>query len=520
MKKLLTIFLFILFLAGCSETGAPYTIYDAKADLIIASELENETLPNEFRGFTLTWTASKPQFLDGFLLIQSYEDISIQLTVTVSDGENSTSKNFDVVILQNPDLENPNQLSISEINEILNSLNIPEESHDDLFLPNSFMGVDITWSSANSDLIDDNGIVTRPTFEEGDELITLTATGTSGENVSSVFFTVNVVALPEEIDEDLLYFEEIIENFIFNYSIVSNDLYLPSTAGNVAVTWESSNEMYLTDGGFVTQPFFETGDQVVVLTAIFTYQEYEIELEYHITIEALEATFNEYYQGAEGLEGDILKSFLHDLIDDHTIYSYSALWDALSQTDEDPNNPNNVILFYTGRSQDKDAHGGNADDWNREHVWAKSHGDFGNLNGPGTDMHHIRPTDASVNSSRGNLDFDNGGNAVYDGGTLTANYRDSDSFEPRDEVKGDVARMIFYMAVRYEGDDGFVDLEVNDSVNNSGPFMGRLSVLMEWHLEDPPDEFELNRNEVIYTLQGNRNPFIDYPEFVELIWGD
>ena len=81
-------------------------------------------------------------------------------------------------------------------------------------------------------------------------------------------------------------------------------------------------------------------------------------------------------------------------------------------TDQDPNNSNNVILLYSGRSQSKTINGGGVDDWNREHVWAKSHGDFGTATGPGTDVHHLRPEDVTVNSTRGNKDFDNGGTAV------------------------------------------------------------------------------------------------------------
>jgi len=79
---------------------------------------------------------------------------------------------------------------------------------------------------------------------------------------------------------------------------------------------------------------------------------------------------------------------------------------------------------------------------------------------------------------------------------------------------------VLYMTVRYEGDDGFADLEPNDRVeNNSAPYMGRLSVLKEWHEADPPDEWEQRRNDVIYEeFQHNRNPFIDHPEWVESIW--
>ncbi|MFD7953590.1 endonuclease I family protein [Streptomyces ardesiacus] len=224
-----------------------------------------------------------------------------------------------------------------------------------------------------------------------------------------------------------------------------------------------------------------------------------------------------YYKDALGKTGTSLKSSLHTIISDQTKLSYSAVWDALKATDEDPDDTGNVLLLYSGVSRSKSLNGGDTGDWNREHVWAKSHGDFGTATGPGTDLHHLRPSDVQVNSARGNKDFDNGGSAVSGGGgSLT----DSDSFEPRDAVKGDVARMIFYMAVRYEGGDGFADLEVNGQVGNgSNPYIGKLSVLKAWNDEDPPDAFEEHRNQVIYDdYQHNRNPFVDHPEWVEAIW--
>ncbi|MEU2159976.1 endonuclease [Streptomyces sp. NPDC019208] len=224
-----------------------------------------------------------------------------------------------------------------------------------------------------------------------------------------------------------------------------------------------------------------------------------------------------YYKDALGKTGPELKKALHAIVSDQTKLTYDQVWDALKATDEDPENPSNVILLYTGRSQSKDGNGTGDDDWNREHVWAKSHGDFGTDVGPGTDIHHLRPTDVTVNSARGNKDFDAGGEEIAE---APGNRTDSDSFEPRDEVKGDVARMILYMAVRYDGGDGFADLEPNDSVDNgSAPRIGRLSVLKQWSEQDPPDDFEKNRNQIIFEkFQHNRNPFIDHPEWVEEMW--
>ncbi len=225
-----------------------------------------------------------------------------------------------------------------------------------------------------------------------------------------------------------------------------------------------------------------------------------------------------YYDAAQGKTGEQLKAALHNIIKGHTEYSYKQLWDILSASDEDPKNHNNVILIYTGISRAKSKHGGNTGDWNREHVWAKSHGNFGTTPPAGTDAHHIRPADVRVNGLRGHLDFDNGGTLVA--GTDSC-YKDDNSFEPRDAVKGDVARMIFYMATRYEGDNGEPDLEVVDHVNTyPNPEIGKLSTLLQWNAQDPPDNFERHRNNVIYSdYQRNRNPYIDHPEYIQAIWG-
>ena len=226
-----------------------------------------------------------------------------------------------------------------------------------------------------------------------------------------------------------------------------------------------------------------------------------------------------YYVNALGKSGDSLKNALHTTISSGvTKLSYDAVWNALKVTDQDPANASNVILLYSGGSRSKALNGGASGNWNREHVWAKSHGDFGTATGPGTDLHHLRPEDVAVNSLRDNKDFDTGGSAAAG---ASGNFTDADSWEPRNAVKGDVARMIFYMAVRYEGDDSWPDLEVDNATSGgSAPRLGRLSALLAWNALDPPDAFERNRNQVIYaSYQRNRNPFIDHPEWVSSIFG-
>ncbi len=227
---------------------------------------------------------------------------------------------------------------------------------------------------------------------------------------------------------------------------------------------------------------------------------------------------NSYYDNTQNLWGADLKAALHGIIDNHTELSYSGVWDALKNTDEDPDNPNNVILLYTGWSYKKsDQNTGDKYGWNREHVWAKSHGDFGTSAPAGTDVHHLRPADVTVNSKRGSLDFDNGGTLYTDDDGPTECRYDGDSWEPRDEVKGDVSRMMYYMVVRYEGDDTSYDLELVDytpSTSSKEPLFGKQSTLYQWHQQDTVSDWERRRNDRIYNnWQHNRNPFIDYPEF-------
>jgi len=244
-------------------------------------------------------------------------------------------------------------------------------------------------------------------------------------------------------------------------------------------------------------------------------------------------TADEYYQSVIGLSGDSLKAALHDLIKDHIMFPYFsdstvATKDIMIKSDIDLENPDNIILFYSGRSQNKEYrdHGDNfdymreygishEDSWNREHIWAKSHGFPDMADTAYTDVHHLRPADRSINGARGNRDFDWGGYSLEE---VDGCYYDFDSWEPPDRVKGDVARMMFYMTVRYEGENKTYDLELMDKTGTYGPKFGKLSTLLQWHELDPVDEKERHRNEVIYFYQHNRNPFIDHPEFVEKIW--
>jgi endonuclease I len=239
-----------------------------------------------------------------------------------------------------------------------------------------------------------------------------------------------------------------------------------------------------------------------------------------------------YYENAFNQSGDELKFELNQIIRNHTEFPYTSsstdVWDILKATDRDPDNPDNLILIYSGRSVDAEQEYNGGSGWNREHVWAKSRGDFGTSKGAGTDVHHLRPSDVSVNSVRNNRNFDECITCidVVDNGFNTGSKRDANlwTFEPRDEVKGDVARMIFYMTVRYEGGNAEPDLELTNvllSNTDQNPLHAVDSTLLKWNREDPVNDWEQNRNNIIFNdYQHNRNPFIDHPELAEYLWGD
>lgn len=205
----------------------------------------------------------------------------------------------------------------------------------------------------------------------------------------------------------------------------------------------------------------------------------------------------------------------------HTFISYTpGAWDALKQADISPNNPASVILIYGWDDSDaditndytrgKDNHGSGIGVWNREHVYSKS---LANPNlgttGPGADAHNLRPCDSQRNSSRSNRKFATGSG--------TPSYITPEgNWYPGDEWKGDVARMMMYMYLRY----GNQCLPTGVGVGNTLPVdSDMIDLFLQWNAEDPVSILEKQRNPVLENVQGNRNPFIDNPVFATQIWG-
>lgn len=252
-----------------------------------------------------------------------------------------------------------------------------------------------------------------------------------------------------------------------------------------------------------------------------------------------ETTWENTYTGSyydnlnTDLEGSAFRAELAELITDtHTKYtSYDGLANAFKVADADPDKNGNVIWFYTGTSVPFSGFGGSVGATNREHVWPKDGGDaFPEKSGPGSDAHHLRPTETQLNSTRGSKNFDevaqtsanivkeNGssgyGNSAYGADALC--YSSGSFFYPAKGYRGATARILFYMQTRW-GDHDQYNLEFVDGAGSSKT-IGKISTLLKWHLEEPPTEEEIRRNEAVFGLQGNRNPFIDHPEYAAQIY--
>ena len=250
-----------------------------------------------------------------------------------------------------------------------------------------------------------------------------------------------------------------------------------------------------------------------------------------------------YYQNANGKTGSALKTALCGIIYNRTEQTYTSLWTAFYSTDVRPGGENKLWDMYSNKTPyltlgtNQDTGSGNAEGqyYNREHSFPQSW--FGGENKAPmyTDLHHIYPTDKFVNGKRANYPFGETNGNTYQSangfsklGACTYPGYTGTVFEPADEYKGDFARTYFYMVTCYEeklldwvtnyGGDTDVD-EVLDGNTYPGLTSWQLNMLMAWATADPVSEKEINRNNAVYGIQGNRNPFIDYPGLEQYIWG-
>ena len=252
-----------------------------------------------------------------------------------------------------------------------------------------------------------------------------------------------------------------------------------------------------------------------------------------IGMQATAAVPNGYYNNARNKSGQALISALHQIIKGHTKRGYDQL-----KTDFKTTDCNGSIIIdrystsqFTYGTDFCGSYNGVGDCYNREHSIPNSWWGGSSSDTAYTDLHHLFPVDGWVNSERGNHPFGNCANGTPKGtgkrGTCTFSGYNGTVFEVADEYKGDFARVYFYFATRYLSrissftqETGSVVFTTSSTLGHFGLTTWAINQLLEWHRNDPVSTLETTRNDAVYGIQRNRNPFVDYPELVEYLWGN
>ena len=234
-----------------------------------------------------------------------------------------------------------------------------------------------------------------------------------------------------------------------------------------------------------------------------------------------------YYQSANGKSGMALKTAMHTIIKQHTNIGYNGLWTAYYTTDQRADGYlrdwySCTTNYVIGGDKQGNSYKKEGDSYNREHTVPQNW--FNEASPMKADVVHVVPTDGYVNNRRGSYPFGEVNNIDYQsnqgysklGSCKSAGYNGT-VFEPNDEIKGDIARIYFYMATCYQDKCGNWGGNIFTS---TGLVTWEMNVMKAWSEQDPIDDVEIARNNAVYEVQGNRNPFVDYPGLENYIWGD
>jgi len=497
MKKLNKIYKIILLaiclcLFGCIDQSITAEEYFDFITLGISDVVTNDLdLMDEIDGIAITYESSNVEVLtnDGKVYPKD-EDVKVDLyiIITLKGEEHFTVKTITVKGLNNYDYS----ADLTNFKSIFDSYDSSKYAED------NYKQLEDLYEEAI------NKIKASHSSEEALSII-----NSYKIKFDSVEKNISIEDKLTEIEDDLAEILVLNGNTIYgNINLKTSSLY------NSVIIWSSSNENILSNSGVL-------GEITEKTSVTLSYKVVMDNTEYNgltITIYVDKSNLPSYYNQIDlSLTGNALKSELRTLITSthKKILSYNDLRQKTALTDVDPDNSSNLILFYTRVSVPSIWDQGNT--WNREHVWPQSTGWSKDTTG-GSDIHHIRPTDNSANSSRGNKPYgevshteSNRKKVTISGyGSVDYGYANSNYFEPLDEVKGDVARIIFYLLVRYSDAD-------NKSITGVAQ---SIEILIKWNELDPVDSLEQKRNEEAYKLQGNRNPFIDNSDFANAIFGN
>ena len=353
----------------------------------------------------------------------------------------------------------------------------------------------------------------------------------------------DVVAEGEDLDITLTSSEAVTEDVTIDFSITNGNFTDQDFTGNTQITLTNGSTSATTtltileDGieegaefmdiilGNLPQDFIPDNDNLEVVVTDGDFQVDPWGTPLNPTYDLVSSTApDDYYSSADGLAGQNLRDAIQAIIADQSVvraHSYADAYNIIELADENPENSNEVWMVYSEESRAKYLRQSGSTGtgfWNREHTFPRSRGDFFSIDDDdiefgmdfwwttnadstrhaNSDAHALRVIDANENGSRGNKHY----------GDYTGPTGNQGSF------KGDVARAVFFLAVRYE------DLQIVNGFPDTNNQLGDLATLLTWHQNDPPDDYEMNRNNVVFEWQKNRNPFIDNPELVDFIFGD
>ena len=349
----------------------------------------------------------------------------------------------------------------------------------------------VSWSSENDNVVTvQNGVVTA--VGQGTANVTVKV-----KESDSVYEVITfVVSEVPSADVDIL---EVAVNEQVDLNVLlkldSNDLSWISNDGDIATV---ENGILTAKKAGVTSITVVSADSSTVNLSV--------------TIAAFNNDAYDYYNDKLSEESNVFEELRTLITNTHKKkISYNEARSHFVKSDADPNKPGNIILFYSRVSVSGTWDGGKT--YDREHVWPQSTG-WSKDETAGADLHHIRPTIPRANSTRNNRAYaycptGKQLNITFEGATILAGLYTTTHFEPIDQVKGDVARIIMYLLLRYE--DAGTQKKLTGVAQS-------IELLLEWNELDPVDQLELNRNNYIESLQGNRNPFIDNADLADLIW--
>lgn len=487
--KVLIIFVLGFVLVGCDDYSPSYYI-DQVTSKIGQEISENDAFLTSIDNKKVSYISSHPEIIseDGVITAPS-EDTEVTLTVIVEIDGVKYSQDITVLVKGNnqgkSDLSSDIEKGLADFTNLFNKYNkdsYTEENYKEL----------------------------QKIFEKGQEEIKNVKDKSQIEQILD-----NYVLYFDEIEQkknilDILFeIEDDLESvLILSGQTITSDITLKtSSLYDSTIIWKSSNENALSSTGKVGKNLESTKVTLSYQVEVDGQTYDGISIDIYVKTNSNLPT---YYNSINlSLRGTALKIELRNLIKSthKKVLTYDNLKTETAKTDADLNKSGNIILIYTRASVSGKW---NVSVWNREHIWPQSKGWF-STSGAGADIHHLRPSNPSANSSRGNKPYSeisNRENYKKSTNGLFYGYSNNTYFEPRDEVKGDVARIIFYLLVRYPESDGYRITSVASSMD----------MLLKWNAQDPVDVLEKNRNQKAYEIQGNRNPFIDNPDFANQIF--